>query len=166
MKIWKFSADLGLNNSDILLSLSPGDIATYPGPCISTTPAKNSLRCLYFNARSLVKKLDDLQVLATKKDIIAVTETLLKPDIKDCELLPKLDFTIFRKDRLSRPGGGVMLAVFGERMYLECNAEALFCEVRPDSKRTFLNAVFYQPPDSSLEYMKELKKSLRSGNED
>ncbi len=47
------------------------------------------------------------------------------------------------------------------RSDLECNAEVLFCEIRPDSKRKLLVAVFYRPPDSSLEYMKELKKSLR-----
>ena len=50
------------------------------------------------------------------------------------------------------------------RKDLECNAEALFCEVRLDSKRKFLIAVFYRPPDSRLEYMKEHKKSLRSGS--
>ena len=106
------------------------------------------------------------QVLANDVDLLAVTETWLRPDIKDCELVPKLNFTIFRKDRLSRAGGGVMLAVRNtitcvRRSDLECNAEVLFCEIRPDSKRKILVAVFYRPPDSSLEYMKELKKSLR-----
>ena len=153
----------------VLLLLLAGDIATNPGPCSSTPRInnnKNALRCLYLNARSLVRKLDELQVLANDVDLLAVTETWLRPDIKDCELLPKLNFTIFRKDRLSRAGGGVMLAVRNtitcvRRSDLECNAEVLFCEIRPDSKRKLLVAVFYRPPDSSLEYMKELKKSLR-----
>ena len=103
-------------------------------------------------------------------DIIAVTETWLKPDIKDCELQPKLNFAIFREDRLSRQGGGVMLAIRNiitcvRRKDLECNAETLFCEIRPDSKRKFLIAVFHRPPDSTLEYMKELRKSLRMSSE-
>jgi hypothetical protein len=98
----------------VLLLLLAGDIATNPGPCSSTPRInnnKNALRCLYLNARSLVRKLDELQVLANDDDLLAITETWLRPDIKDCELLPKLNFTIFRKDRLSRAGGGVMLAV-------------------------------------------------------
>ena len=160
----------GKSSHVVLLILLAGDIATDAGPRSSTPRIKNTLRCLYLNARSLVKKLDDLKVLSTDMDIIAVTETWLKPDIKDCELLPKLNFTIFRKDRLSRQGGGVMLAIRNtitcfRRKDLDCKAETLFCEIRPDSKRKFLIAVFYRPLDSTLEYMKELKKSLRMSSE-
>ena len=121
----------------------------------------NQVRCLSLNARSLVRKLDELQVLATDMDLIAVTKTWLKPHIFDCKLLPNLDFTIYRKDRIHRPGGGVMLAVRNNincvrRKDLECNAETLFCEIRPNSKRKLLIAVFYRPPDSTLDTLKEL----------
>jgi hypothetical protein len=44
---------------------------------------------------------------------------------------------------------------------LESNSEVLICEIGPNAKRKFLVVVFYRPPDSTLEYMKELKKSLR-----
>ena len=46
----------GKSSHVVLLILLAGDIATNPGPRISTTPAKNSLRRSYLNARSLVKK--------------------------------------------------------------------------------------------------------------
>jgi hypothetical protein len=41
---------------------------------------------------------------------------------------------------------------------LECKAELLACEIRPGSRRKVLVVVFYQPPDSNLDYLKELKK--------
>ena len=113
----------------------------------------------------LVHKTDELQTLAVDVDLIAVTETWLRPDILDCEILPTNDFSIYRRDRVSRVGGGVMLAVRKSiqtirRRDLESNSEVLICEIRPNAKRKFL-VVFYRPPDSTLECMRELKKSLR-----
>ena len=51
----------GKSSHVVLLILLAGDIATNPGPRSSIPRIKNSLRCLYLNARSLVKKLDDLK---------------------------------------------------------------------------------------------------------
>ena len=48
----------------------------------------------------------------TKPDIIACTETWLKPDISSSEIFPhSLGYTIIRDDRLTRNGGGVLLAI-------------------------------------------------------
>ena len=101
--------------------------------------------------------------------MVAVTETWLTSNILDCELLPGSDFTIYRRDRVSRPGGEVMLAVLNtinsiRRSDLECPAE-LVCEIRPSLKRKLLIVVFYRPPDSNLDYLKELKKSFRLANQ-
>ena len=52
------------------------------------------IRCLYTKARSVVNKMDKLQALAVDVDIIAVTETWLKPTILSSEILPSSDFTI------------------------------------------------------------------------
>ena len=88
-----------------------------------------------------MRKLSDLQVLATDVDLAIRTETWLKPSIKDCEV-SSTDFTIFREDRLSRPA--VMLAIrdnitYFRRPELEgAGVEVMFCEMRPDSKRKHL----------------------------
>ena len=37
-----------------------------------------------------------LQTLAVDVDLIAVTETWLRPDILDCKILPTNDFSIYR----------------------------------------------------------------------
>jgi hypothetical protein len=130
---------------------------------------KRCIRGLYLNARSLVHKTDKLQLLACDVDIVAVTETWLKPCILDSELLSNLEFTIHRRDRTLRAGGGVMLAVRNNiisirRHNLECKAELLACEIRPGSRRKVLVVVFYRPPDSNLDYLKELKKTLILAN--
>lgn len=47
------------------------------------------------------------------------------------------------------------------RRDLESNAEILACELRPESNRKLLTVVFYRPPDSGFNYIKEFKKALR-----
>ena len=122
------------------------------------------------NARSLVNKSAEFQSLAADLDIIAVTETWLKPHILDCEILPGLDFSIHRRDRKDKTGGGVMLAVKNSiqtlrRKDLEGDAEIVLCELRPEARRKILAVVFYRPPNSNLDHLKELKKSLRHASQ-
>jgi hypothetical protein len=84
------------------LVMLSGDVSSNPGPGVTTGADKRYLiDCLYFNARSLVHKTDKLQTLAVDVDLIAVTETWLRPDIIDCKILPTNDFSIYRRDRVS-----------------------------------------------------------------
>ena len=71
----------------------------------------NHLKILYYNARSLLPKLDDLKVLSETQfpDIICVVETWLSSDISDSEL-EITNYQIFRRDR-DRHGGGVLMYV-------------------------------------------------------
>jgi len=64
--------------------------------------------CLW-NARSLVNKLNQFQcfVYCSDPDIIAITESWLKPHILANEILPT-GYAIFRNDRHSH-GSGVMI---------------------------------------------------------
>ena len=99
-----------------------------------------------------------------RHDILAVTETWLKPENLDSEILPGNDFIIHRQDRINRIGGGVLLAVCQNILSLrhkdlESNAEMLVCEVPPKSRKKLAVIVFYRPPDSDLKYIKEFKKS-------
>jgi hypothetical protein len=50
---------------------------------------------------------------AESSDVVWVNETWLNKDILDSEILHS-DYTIFRKDRVNRSGGGVILAVKAE----------------------------------------------------
>ena len=100
-----------------------GLIHANPGPTGETATNVNSyqngkpqlnINCLYMNARSIVNKIDELQVLATNMDVLAITETWLTPGINSCEILPNINFTIHRRDRFehnNKHGGGILLAV-------------------------------------------------------
>ena len=119
----------------------------------------------YMNANSVDSKITELQATITDFDCVFIPETWLTPHTFDCGLLPGLDFTIYRRVRNTRAGEGVMLAVKNNiqsfrRPNLEYNAEVLVCELRPEGKRKILAVVFYSLPDTDLDYLKELKKSL------
>ena len=90
----------------MLCILLAGDVATNPVP--QATTIYNIQQCLYLNARSLINKTNELQTLAIEFDLLAVTETWLKPENLDSEILP---YNIHRKDRSDRTGGGVLLTV-------------------------------------------------------
>jgi hypothetical protein len=104
------------------------------------------MECLYLNARSLTNKTSELRTLVTADiDLIAITETWLKPEIANCELLPEKDFIIHRRDRLDRTCGGTLLAVKNtilslRREDLESTTEMLVCEIRPESKKKLLSS--------------------------
>ena len=131
-----------------------GDVATNPSPC-SSPPCKptfsthtrppdesnpHTIECLYLNAGSLNGKTSELQTLVTDCVLIAVTETWLKPEIRNCEILARNDFTIHRKDIVGRVDDGTLLAVRNSlfcfrREDLESNADMLVCEIRPECKK-------------------------------
>ena len=99
--------------------------------------------------------------------MVAVTETCLKQEIDNCELLPDNSSKIYRKDRANRIGGGVMLAFRNNilsirRKDLERDqTEMLGCEIRPETKKKLLVLVFYRPPNTDLKYIKDFKKALK-----
>ncbi len=82
--------------------------------------AKNSLeslaefgyKCVCLNARSIVNKINQLNIMVKDIDphIIRITESWTTPDISDAEL-GMTGYLMFRKDRLGRRGGGVILYI-------------------------------------------------------
>ena len=121
----------------------------------TTIPSRgNQLSIVYYNARSLVPKFDELcaSIETYKPDIVCIVETWLSKDISDNELgIP--GFTLHRKDR-HRHGGGVLIYT-AESLIVSLLPSSMFdqsLEFLPISV-TFFNqkfciAVFYRPPDS------------------
>ena len=153
---YRYGLQFQINNNNLhllLWILLSGDVALNPGPC--STPSyprppnvakPHNMECLYLNARSLTNKTSELRTLVTADiDLIAITETWLKPEIANCELLPEKDFIIHRRDRLDRTCGGTLLAVKNtilslRREDLESTTEMLVCEIRPESKKKLLSS--------------------------
>lgn len=98
-------------------------------------------------------------------DIVAITETWLDSDFRDHELLMD-GFNIFRKDRQSQRGGGVLLAVrnhlpCSRRSDLEVEAEMLALEICLTHKTRVVFSVFYRPPDSdAVSFLFQLNQFL------
>lgn len=102
-------------------------------------------------------KLDTLKAIihATSSDIILGTETWLSHDICSDDLTLPSSFVIFRKDRTSSRGGGVLIAV--KQAYqpsiiaVDSPLEALWISVKFGHSRCVLG-VCYRPPDSRPEF--------------
>ena len=113
------------NNSDATFRpLMSGDINPNPGPVSSSTTGK--INCLVMNARSFkssnkdsttnwqsvcnLHRFQDL-LYAENADVIGVNKTRLNQNISNSEILNS-GFTIFRRDRSDRGGGGgVLIAI-------------------------------------------------------
>ena len=123
MKMWHICY---YNNSDATFRLlMSGDINPNHGPVSASTAG--TINCLVMNVRSLksyhkdsttnwqsvymcnLHRLQDL-VHAENSDVICVNETWLNQNISNSEILHP-SFTIFRRDRSDRGGGGVLIAI-------------------------------------------------------
>ena len=128
--------------------------------------AHKGVKCFLANARSLKNKFQDLHaiVFAERFDILAVTETWFNPSVLDHEAIPS-DYTIYRRDRLYRRGGGVLLAFKNDltvvrRSDLETSCELLWCELTDDQGSKYLFGVFYRPSNTNMDCMELLGDSL------
>jgi len=103
------------------LLLLAGDVHTNPGPNtnVNTVKLHDTLPCYFLNARS-IKKIDGRQhklrefkelLFTLNPSILAVSETWLTKNILSTEIATPEEFTIYRKDRIDRKGGGVLLLV-------------------------------------------------------
>ena len=78
----------------------------------------NEVKCIYFNARSIVNKQKELELIIREEDldIIGISETWLNDKITDEELFIN-GYTLFRNDRndkIKTRGGGVALYIRNE----------------------------------------------------
>ena len=146
----------------LLLILLAGDVATNPGPPKS---GRNFVNCLVINARSLKsrhfvngRKLCHLScfqdlVYSEQADLVWVTETLLTDDVHNCEILNN-SYSVYRKDRKTRQGGGVMLAVkasffisLKEIEDINVNIEVMSCEITTNSNLKYAICCCDRPPN-------------------
>ena len=76
--------------------------------------SKKGYRCICLNARSIVNKKNELNIMIEDIDphIIGITESWAHIDITDAEL-GLTGYVMFRKDRIGRRSGGVILYVKG-----------------------------------------------------
>lgn len=112
------------------------------------------------NARSLANNTMELERLLFEynPDIVIVTETWLRPEIKDCEIIPPA-YNMIRKDRDTR-GGGVAI-IFKEKLRLvpmpySPDCESVWCETELSGISCVIGAV-YLPPNAPLSFLKSIQ---------
>lgn len=165
----------------LMLVLLANDVEMYPGP--DRTPVNIPIKCSTINPRSLksihkdvttssticnLQRFQDL-VYSENLDVVCVNETWLNKNICDVEILHS-EYTIFRKDRINRSGGGVLIGVKtasfkSVKEYLPKSEELQHLEiVSADlvtaSNHHLLFCSCYRPPDADPSWMEKFNSFL------
>ena len=79
---------------------------------IQGNTSKSEIKCVCLNARSIINKKTELNIMVDdiKAHIIGITESWAKNHITNAELGLE-GYVMFRKDRIGRRGGGVLLYI-------------------------------------------------------
>lgn len=97
---------------------------------------------------------------------MALTETWLHPQIGDHELFTNsCDFSVYRCDRDTRQGGGVLLAI-NKRLSSDCikitsSLEIVWAVVKLAYQKIILG-VFYRPPNFTATFVSDLHDAIHS----
>ena len=133
-----------------------GQLATITDKPITKCPknmSKAGYRCVCLNARSIVNKKNELNIMVGDIDphIIGITESLDNTDITDAEL-GLIGYVMFRRDRIGRRGGGVILyvkeSIQAYEITLEREAdydEAVWCKIVSGNSKLTIGLVYRNP---------------------
>ena len=130
-------------------------------------PSPSDLSILYFNARSILPKLDDLriEVAAQNPSIVCIVETWLSEDILDQEISIE-NYAVVRLDR-NRHGGGVLMYIHTSLTWEILlrgpnNLEFLSLSIRLSfSVYKHCVSVLYRPPSSPVSFFDNLCTTLQ-----
>ena len=156
------SAGLFFVAMSLILLILSGDIELNPGP---DQQKKGDISICQLNVRSLPDKLSAIKTsLAPEYDIIALTETLLRPyhqhDLSITGFHP-----VSRLDRQDRGGGGCAVylrnTLFYTRLYeLEhADVEAMWFKIRSHNN-IFILCICYRPPDAPNSFWDDFQTQI------
>ena len=120
------------------------------------------------NCRSLRNKIPEFHHLiqSTKCNVIIGTESWLTNDDPINEIFPK-SFTVYRKDRINRAGGGVFIAVKNSIVsqaltVTDTSVESVWCSIKCPKSKTILVCSYYRPPNSDITSMLDFETQINS----
>jgi len=126
----------------------------------------NNFNVLYYNARSLIPKMDELRAIveSQRPSVICIVETWLSSEIRDQEIsLP--EYQVIRLDR-NRHGGGILIYVhnaISSKVLLSGPNELEFLAVSlctPNSARKHCVVLLYRPPSSPVSFFDNFCSAL------
>ena len=124
-------------------------------------------KCVYFNARSIVNKRNELNIMVEDNDphIIGITESWTTADISEAELRMTA-YIMFRKDIIGRRGGGVILyikeSIQAYEIKLEKEAEceeAVWCNIVTGNS-TLTAVLVYRSPNISIDDNEKVQNAI------
>jgi len=147
---------------------SPFPTTTHTVTDSSPSPNSNENfnKLLSLNVQTTMAKIASFDNLLQEHDpdIIAISETWLKSEILLSEFLPP-DFNVFRRDRLDGYGGVLIachISLNCHHLDLNCDVEAIACQIILASHQTLIMCAFYRPPSRQLESATNLHDFFRS----
>ena len=134
---------------------------------IQGNTSKAELKCMCLNARSIINKKNELDIMVDeiKPHIIGITESWANNDITDAELGLE-GCVMFRKDRMGKRGGGVLLYIketiptYEVQLHEEadCN-EAIWCKI-VTGHTTVTIGVLYRCPNITKENNEKIHNAI------
>ena len=122
---------------------------------IQGNTSKSEIKCVCLNARSIINKKTELNIMVDdiKPHIIGITESWANNDITNAELGLE-GYVMFRKDRIGRRGGGVLLYIKDTipayevqlQEEADCN-EAIWCNLVTGHTTVIIGVVYRCPTD-------------------
>ena len=130
--------------------------------------ASKRITVININCRSVKNKIPDLHqvIQQTKPDVICCTETWLKPEINTPEIFPSnLGYQVYRDDRISAPGGGVLLAISNkilsqEQPDLKSDCNGVWAKISIKGIKDIYISSFYKPHEDDALSLHELWRSV------
>jgi len=122
----------------------------------------NCLNILYYNARSLLPKMDELRVLVDTQQphIVSIVETWLSSEISDNEIFLQ-GYQVLRLDR-NRHGGGILMFIHESLVPKVVVAGPSDLELLIISVHNHMSSckhhigLFYRPPSSGVQSLERL----------
>ena len=130
--------------------------------------SETGYRCVCLNARSIANKKNELNIMVEDIDphISGITESWTNINITDAEL-GLTGYVVFRKDRIGRRGGGVILyvkeSIQAYEIKLEREAdcdEAVWCKIVSGNSKLTIGLV-YQSPNINEEDNTKIKTAIK-----
>ncbi|MCG8079022.1 MAG: endonuclease/exonuclease/phosphatase family protein, partial [Candidatus Thiodiazotropha taylori] len=126
----------------------------------------SSMRVLNINCQSIKKKQDRIENIldSVRPDIVIATETWLDPSITNNQFFPS-NYKVFRRDRASGSGGGVLVAVRNEYLSeevpeLQTDCEIIWVRINLVDVKNLYICSYYNPKTSDEYSLSQLEESV------
>ena len=134
---------------------------------IQRNTSESGIKCVCLNARSIINKKSELNIMVDdiKPHIIGITESWANNDITDAELGLE-GYVMFRKVRMGKRGGGVLLyikeTIPAHEVQLQEQAdckEALWCNLAT-GHTTITIGVVYRCPNITIQSNEQIHNAI------